>query len=537
MRETGERMLAQLREWFAAMPRNRKIQLGVLSVCVIALAIVLVSWMSRTVWVPITSDPAIASNVYSALNELSIPTRVEGTSTILVPQDRLGDARMRLQDQNILTVPGFDRSILDDATGFGITESHARQLYDLDLAERIRTTLMTNPKVLNALVIVFSAETSPFRIHANARPATAMISLTLINNETLSTTETLAIADLVKASVPTLEDDNISITDHNFNRYQIGDSLLPAIDVVHNMRMAIQNRLIDQYKMRIEQLLIPIFGPENIRVQPHVILNWDVVQSERIEYEPPVPGELDGIMRSMETIYEQSRRLNNAEGIPGTDENAMGMGAPEYPWGDFNENDIWRSAAERANYEINQLITQIDHADGIIQEASATVFLNSEIELDDDITAELIDGVAKSIGVSPNNISLSMLPFLHEDTTMEEMYERASAEIAAQRNRELIETVIMYAVILLLGIMAMLLIRTLIRAVKPPPEPEPVLITAGPDSIDYIVDDDDDTEGPGVEYEDVELNTKSPGLEQIERFIDKDSASVAQLLRNWLSDE
>jgi len=39
------------------------------------------------------------------------------------------------------------------------------------------------------------------------------------------------------------------------------------------------------------------------------------------------------------------------------------------------------------------------------------------------------------------------------------------------------------------------------------------------------------------ELEEIEINQKSAGLEQIERFIDKDAASVAQLLRNWLSEE
>jgi flagellar biosynthesis/type III secretory pathway M-ring protein FliF/YscJ len=40
-----------------------------------------------------------------------------------------------------------------------------------------------------------------------------------------------------------------------------------------------------------------------------------------------------------------------------------------------------------------------------------------------------------------------------------------------------------------------------------------------------------------IDYDEVELSTKSVGLEQIERFIDKDAGAVAQLLRNWLTDD
>jgi len=89
-------------------------------------------------------------------------------------------------------------------------------------------------------------------------------------------------------------------------------------------------------------------------------------------------------------------------------------------------------------------------------------------------------------------------------------------------------------VILLLGVMVMMLVRTVIRAVKPPPEPEPVLAAVGPDGIDFLVDDES---SELKAFEDIDLHAKSQVLEQIERFIDKDSASVAQLLKNWVSDE
>ena len=110
--------------------------------------------------------------------------------------------------------------------------------------------------------------------------------------------------------------------------------------------------------------------------------------------------------------------------------------------------------------------------------------------------------------------------------------------------------IVMWSVILLLGLAFMMLIRTIVRTIKPPPEPEPVLAD-GSYGIDYIVDDDaddiDDVDDVDVDvdditdvtqYEEVELQqTKSSGLEQIEKFIDKDPAAVAQLLRNWLTEE
>ena len=240
-------------------------------------------------------------------------------------------------------------------------------------------------------------------------------------------------------------------------------------------------------------------------------------------------------MRSMEEILENSRRIYDAEGIPGTDENYMGT--VEYPWGSLADGYEYARRVLSRNMEINETRTMIEHEEGAIEFLSIAVNINSETEgIDQDFTEEVTDLVSKAIGVSPGNVSVQYLPFVHPDTTFQDMMTAMDEAEAAARTQRLIEQIIMYAVILTLGIMIILLARTIFRTVKPPPEPEPLLAAEGPGLIDFMVGDDE-AGADEVEYEDVDLQTKSAGLEQIERFIDKDAASVAQLLRNWLSDE
>ena len=534
MRETADRMWTQLREWFGRMPRGRRIQLVILSLVVIGLAIFVVNLLTRTNWavVPGTSDPNVSPHVYAALNEMGIQSQVTN-GMIEVPEDRLGEVQMRLREQGILGAMDFNDDIMAGATGFGITDSHAKRLYDRQLGSYIKTMLEQMPRIQGALAIIHSGETSPFRIQTNVRPASASIMLTLRGGGRLSPQEAQTIGEIVKNAVPGIEYDNISVSDSEFNFYKVGDSS-QDFEMIADTRLAYQKRLRDQYQVQIEQLLSPIFGMSNIQVQPHVKLNFDRVVTEEVEFFPPIPGEMDGIVRSSEEVYENSRRLGDAIGIPGTDSNAMGTA--EYPYGTLDDLDEYRRAVIAKNYDINETRRRIEHEQGVIEELSISVIINSEIEgVDQDYTEELRDSISKAIGVSLSNISIQTLPFAFIDTSLAEAYERWEQDEAARRNRELFETIMMYAVILLLGIMVMMLIRTIIKALKPPPEPEPVLAAAvGPDGIDFLIDDDDTGE---PEYEDVDLNTKSPGLEQIERFIDKDSASVAQLLRNWLSDE
>jgi len=483
-------MLTQIREYLDKMPRNRKIQLAVLTTAVIALAIIVVSLMTRTTWVilPGTGDPTNTSHIYAALEEMGVPTRVVGNS-IEVPEDRLGDVQMRLRDQGLLGTMDFNRELWDDASGFGVTDAHAKRLYDGQLGADIRTQLLQNPRITNALVIVSSGETSPFRVQTNARRATASLMLTLRNNERLTRDEAQGIGELVRTAVPGIEYNDISIIDQEYNYYPVGDRA-DDLDEQIGQRMALQKRLTEQLQMQVEQLLAPIYGINNLQVQPNAILNFDVMVTERVEFEPPIAGEMEGIIRSSEEIYELSRRWQDAEGIPGTDSNLMGT--LEYPWGNLDERDDYRRAMISKNMEINELRQHIEHEQGTIRSLSIAVLLNSEAEgVTEDYSEQVEDLVAKAIGVTPSNISVQLIPFTYADSTIDEMFTRWE-ELEAQRRRDqLLETILMYAVIVLLVVMVFLLGRTIVKAVKPPPEPEPMLLAAGPESIDFMLGDDE----------------------------------------------
>jgi len=535
MRETLLRMWMQIREWFAAMPRNRKIQLAVLTVVVVTLAIVVVSLLTRTNWVRLPiSDSTSAPLVYEALREMGVPMQVDpANGAIRVPEERLGDVQMQLRAQNLLGATDFTNEFLDSATGFGITDQHARQLYDRQRGEEIKVQLMQNAKIQNALVIINSGETSVFRIQTNTRQATASVMLTLATGvDRLSRGEAQAIGEIVRGSVPGIAYENIAITDNFYNSYSVGEGSDDVEEILGQRRVQ-QDILIEQFQRQVHDLLSPVYGYNNIQVQPHVRLNWDNRVTERVQFEPPIPGEMEGIVRSMSELYEHSRRWMNAEGVPGTDTN--NMGTVEYPWGPFDDEDQYRRAVIERNMEINETRDRIEYAMGTPEYISISVLINSDIEgIDEEYTEEVFNLVANAIGVSRGNISVEYLPFNFIDTTLADMYAEWEAQQQAARNRELLEMIIMYTVILLLGVMVILLVRTIVKALKPPPEPEPILAAAGPDGIDLLIGDD---ETGDMEYEDVDLTQKSAGLEQIERFIDKDSASVAQLLRNWLSDD
>jgi len=530
---------ARIKELFEKIPQKHRKQLLILVSVVIALAITVGILVTRTNWVIIASGEN-APTVDAALREMGVDTRIEG-SAVLVPEEQRDALTMQLREQGVIGLGDFDRgAYMADATGFGVTAAHANQLYGFQLGADIRRQLLQMDFIHDALVIVERGESSPFRIATNLRHASASVILTL-RGQTLTPGQVQSVAGIVRGSVPGIADDDIVITDNAGNIYRIGDDVLD-FDSIVSQRLALENMFTDNIKNQIEELLRPVFGPGNIQVQPFVRLNFDDVVTEEVEFAPPIPGELDGIVRSIEEITEMSRRLDTAEGIPGTDSNAMGMGAPEYPWGPADDGmEYWRMVSGR-NYEMNELRTRIDQAQGVVESASISVLINSENEfIDWEIidNAVLTDVVARAVGIPGGNVELHRIPFGYEDTTLADAMAAWEAIEAQRRMSELIDTIIMYGVILLLGVMVFLLGRVIVKALKPPPEPEPLLV-AGPDGFDITIDDDDydygDLSGE-PELEEIGVTQKSPGLEQIESFIEKDAASVAQLLRNWLSDD
>ena len=117
---------------------------------------------------------------------------------------------------------GYDEGIpvhLDKASGFGVSGDRAKEIYDIQRAEELRTQLLKLNHIEYALVVVNTMDGSPFRIQENESEATVSVLLTIADNHTLSDNEVESIKNLVWAAVPGIKYENISITDSDLNYY------------------------------------------------------------------------------------------------------------------------------------------------------------------------------------------------------------------------------------------------------------------------------------------------------------------------------
>ena len=114
---------------------------------------------------------------------------------------------------------------LSKASGFGATGELAKQVYDVQLADDIKTALIQTPKIIDALVVVDSGERSPFINQTDSAKATAHVFLTIDYGSTLNSIEAKTVADLVRSAVQSIEYEDIHITDQNMNIYGVGNTI------------------------------------------------------------------------------------------------------------------------------------------------------------------------------------------------------------------------------------------------------------------------------------------------------------------------
>ena len=100
----------------------------------------------------------------------------------------------------------------DASNGFGLTYDHAKTIYDMQIGENIRTQLMQSLFIESAVVIVNSAEASPFRVQENGRETIVSVLLTIADTYTLSDIDIQTIEDLIKSTIPDIKGGNIVIS-------------------------------------------------------------------------------------------------------------------------------------------------------------------------------------------------------------------------------------------------------------------------------------------------------------------------------------
>ena len=522
-----KKMSAKVASFFKNMKKGQRIRLIIFVTVFVALILFVVTFLNQKSYTVLYSgmEPADAGAVMSVLSDMNMDAKAQGSDTILVPAEKADELRMELAAQGY-PQSGYNFDIFKNASGLGTTDMEKKVYLQFQLQENLRQTIKKLDKVKDAIVNITLADDSAFVLSDNNKKASAAVMLTLKSGQTVTNEEVRAIAELVSKSVSGLQLDDVRIIDSRMKLYSLDDgSGTGNVGSQLQMQQEVQNKL----QKQVMNLLTPVFGTEKVLAEVNVTLDFDSKTTESVAFSPPIEGSDKGIAVSMQELAEtiQNYSGGSASGAAGTSSND---GTNQYPATTTDGNNVYNKVSNETNYELNQTKTQIENAKGKIQDLSVSVLLDSSNNIQD-YTEGVKKLVATAIGVDSEKITVEMLPFMQMENADTANAVNAQTDLLNSIQSTSTLRIIIIAAAILIGVVILALV---IKSLKRSPAGD-VLTAAEGGGFEAVISD----QGKAVNMNNENgFKTKeNTNLDMLEKYIDKSPESVAQLLRNWLTDD
>jgi flagellar M-ring protein FliF len=457
-------------ERFKSLSSGQKTRLVVLVMLVAAIIVTASVFLNRKSYGVLYSgmEAADAGEVIGLLNEMGVDAKSQGTDTILVESSKVDSVRMELAAEGY-PKSGYDFDIFAMASGLGTTDVEKSVYLQFQLQENLRQSILSFSEVEEAVVNLSLAQEDAFVLSHDEIPATASVILTLREGTVLTNAKARTIAEVL-TSIRGLKVENIRIMDSQMNLYDLTEEEDDYTVVAD--RLSLKGAVQDGLKEQVVNLLTPIFGQDGIYAAVNATLAFDDETQESTVFNPPVEGMDEGLVVSLQELAETVKGDAATNEVTGTESN--GTGVSSYPDVTTDENTVYGKTTREANYELNEIKTQITRAKGYISDLSVSVILDSSV-LEEDYTENVRNLVANAIGVDIGRITVERLPFLRLDTSTDvsAALEAQKEMLAATTQAQLIKTLITAGTVIIVFLLLLAALRTLKRPIKPAKEEEP----------------------------------------------------------------
>jgi flagellar M-ring protein FliF len=361
----------QLARIWASLSRNQQVSLILVPVLVCATVFGLLRWKHDSGFRVLYSAlaPEDASAVTQKIREAGIEFRLDETgATVLVPSERLADARLALAGAGLPRTGriGFE---LFDRTNLGASDFAEQVNYRRALEGELERTVATLSEVDQARIHITFAKESVF---LDARqPSKATVVLRLKRSAQLSQPSVVAIANLVASAVDGLSPDGVAIIDSSgrlLSRPRVqGDSEAQLAEANLEYRRQVESELL----AKIDTALGPLLGTERFRAS--VSADCDFTSSE--ENEESVDSAKSAVLTSQTT--EESSGGGAAGGTPGTASNLPRPTARATSTG----AGLMRRT-ENATYQPSRTVKHTISPKGTVRRVSTAVLVDQTVRWD-----------------------------------------------------------------------------------------------------------------------------------------------------------
>jgi len=319
--------------------------------------------------------------VIAQLSQMNVPYRNADGGTILVPGDKVHEARLKLASQGLPkgSIVGFE---ILESQKFGLTQFQEQLNYQRGLEGELARSIQSLAPVAGARVHLALPKNSGFlRDH---QAPTASVLVQLHPGKTLDRAQVAGIVHLIASSVPELTPKNVSVVDQHgtlLASQSEGQGSLDGeqLDYVSQIEAATIKR--------IEDILEPIVGRDNVRAQVTADVNFYNVEQMDETYKPNQSAEQAAI-RSQSSTENSQTGSAGAQGVPG----ALSNQPPVPPTAPINAQAGQAPAANQVgaapgssthreqmtNFEVDKNVRHTKIASGEIRRLTAAVVINNK---------------------------------------------------------------------------------------------------------------------------------------------------------------
>ena len=326
--------------------------------------------------------------VIAQLGTMNIPYKYsDGGGAILVPADRVHDARLKLAALGLPkgTVSGFE---MMESNRFGMTQFQEHLTFQRGLEGEFTRSIQSISSVANARVhLALPNQNGFFR---DQQKPSASVLLSLNPGRSLDKSQLAGIVHLVAASVPELDPSAVSVLDDTGKLLsKPNDGSANGLNVDAEQLQYAQ-QVEQQYNRRILDILEPLVGAQNVKAQVTAEVDFSQSESTTESHKPNLQPDTSAV-RSQQTVESTNGVPATPAGVPGATSNQP----PAQSSAPINGQPQALTAAGQSagnssvkkesivNYEVDKTVNVVKGATGTVKRINAAVVINNFVKTDD----------------------------------------------------------------------------------------------------------------------------------------------------------
>ena len=310
-------------------------------------------------------SPEDGALIIQQLQQDNIPYRIPKDNTILIPQERVYEERMKLASNGIpkSSKIGFE---IFDTKDFGATDFDQRIKYLRAIEGELSRTIESLDPIQKATVHLAQPEKTVFV--SEQTPPTASVVLVFRPAQALTPKQISGIKNIVSSAVPNLTIENVEVVNEKGEPLSELDELGGARELA-----AAQLRYKTNFEQTLEEKTINILAPITGSVEgvvAKVTAEFDFAQKESTqEYYDP-----NNVVRSIQDLEEKREGFRPKEigGVPGVVSNI----GPVQGLEDEDTKERYEKTQNTTNFEISKTVSNIKGEFATIRRLSAAVVVD-----------------------------------------------------------------------------------------------------------------------------------------------------------------